>query len=113
MAKRTGADDIYYMVIAENADGSETRKKVEAMDPAAALDHVLNALEVDQDAVSFRVVPMAHWRRLQRAERKGCKEGKVVKLAKKRGQRKGAKAAKRVPASVQRAFRTAVEMGGT
>jgi hypothetical protein len=107
--KKTGPNDINYMVIAENADGTETRKKVEAMDPAAALDQALNAMDIDQDAVSFRVVPMAHWRRLAAAERRGCKEGKVVKLSKKRVQRK----ATRVPASVQRAFRTAVDMGGT
>jgi hypothetical protein len=108
--KRTGEPDIDFMVIAELADGREARAKIEALDAGSALSYALDAGKLPSDAVSFRVVPISHWRRLQRAERKARKTGKVVKLPSKRARQrsqKGSCGLKRLPREVERAYQAA------
>ena len=87
--KQTGEEEVDYVVIADLFDGTMKKKQVVAMDAAAALAYAVDTGKLpDEDQATYRVMLASQWRRLQRAERQGRKDGKVVKITKAKRSRK-------------------------
>lgn len=114
--KKTGEPEVEYVVIADLFDGTMKRKQLIAMDGAAALGHAIDTGSLPgEELATYRVMLLSQWRRLQRAERKGRKDGTVVNLASaRRSKRKGAACAlKHPPKQVCDAYQRAIDLGGS
>jgi hypothetical protein len=112
--KKTGDPEVDYVVIADLFDGTMKRKQLVAMDGAAALAFAVDTGSLpSEEFATYRVMLLSQWRRIQRAERQGRKDGTVVKLPRGRGnKRKGSACAlKTVPKAVRAAYNQALNMG--